>query len=98
MIQPGSRVRLLTPDNPRLHGATAQVVQIEEWGAHVLTSAAGSGRFRAFWHEMEPLGENGHAKAQGYTGDVCDQCGGSSMKRNGSCLVCADCGSTSGCS
>ena len=32
------------------------------------------------------------------TGDVCSECGGSQMQRNGTCLVCRDCGSTTGCS
>lgn len=36
--------------------------------------------------------------AFGFTGDICPQCGGSSMARNGSCLLCQDCGSTTGCS
>lgn len=38
------------------------------------------------------------AKQQGYTGDVCIQCGGCRMRRNGPCLVCEQCGQTTGCS
>jgi hypothetical protein len=38
------------------------------------------------------------ARQQGFTGDTCSRCGGSSMKRNGACLCCADCGETTGCS
>jgi ribonucleoside-diphosphate reductase alpha chain len=38
------------------------------------------------------------AKAQGYEGDACDECGAMTMVRNGSCLKCMSCGSTSGCS
>lgn len=38
------------------------------------------------------------AREAGYTGDVCGQCGGCKMRRNGSCLLCEDCGLTSGCS
>ena len=34
----------------------------------------------------------------GYTGDICSYCGGSSMVRNGTCLVCLNCGETTGCS
>ncbi len=47
---------------------------------------------------------NGHkkmaaeAKAIGYTGEQCVSCGSIRVKRNGSCTVCEDCGSTSGCS
>jgi ribonucleoside-diphosphate reductase alpha chain len=35
---------------------------------------------------------------QGYTGDVCGSCGSMKMKRNGTCLVCTECGETTGCS
>jgi ribonucleoside-diphosphate reductase alpha chain len=38
------------------------------------------------------------AVAQGFTGDPCDTCQGLRMVRNGSCLKCTDCGSTTGCS
>jgi ribonucleoside-diphosphate reductase alpha chain len=38
------------------------------------------------------------AKAKGYTGEQCFNCGSMRVKRNGSCTVCDDCGTTSGCS
>lgn len=38
------------------------------------------------------------ARAQGFTGDVCPDCGNYTMVRNGSCLKCQTCGSTTGCS
>ncbi|MCA9654766.1 MAG: vitamin B12-dependent ribonucleotide reductase [Myxococcales bacterium] len=38
------------------------------------------------------------ARAQGYTGDACPNCQSFTMVRNGSCLKCDTCGSTSGCS
>jgi len=38
------------------------------------------------------------AKAQGYVGDSCEECGAMTMVRNGSCTKCVSCGSTSGCS
>lgn len=38
------------------------------------------------------------AKAQGYTGEQCYACGSMRVKRNGSCTVCEDCGTTTGCS
>jgi ribonucleoside-diphosphate reductase alpha chain len=36
--------------------------------------------------------------AQGYTGDACTSCGSFTLRRNGTCLVCATCGETTGCS
>lgn len=38
------------------------------------------------------------AREKGYTGDVCPECNSLTMVRNGTCLKCMTCGSTSGCS
>jgi ribonucleoside-diphosphate reductase alpha chain len=38
------------------------------------------------------------AKSMGYTGEQCSNCSSIRVKRNGSCLLCEDCGTTSGCS
>jgi ribonucleoside-diphosphate reductase alpha chain len=38
------------------------------------------------------------ARMKGYEGDSCSECGNFTMVRNGTCLKCDTCGSTSGCS
>lgn len=38
------------------------------------------------------------AKVQGYTGEQCENCGSMRVKQNGTCKVCEDCGTTTGCS
>jgi ribonucleoside-diphosphate reductase alpha chain len=38
------------------------------------------------------------ARIKGYEGDSCDECGNLTLVRNGTCLKCDTCGSTSGCS
>jgi ribonucleoside-diphosphate reductase alpha chain len=38
------------------------------------------------------------AREKGYTGDICVECHSMTMVRNGTCLKCMTCGSTSGCS
>ncbi|MDE3037632.1 MAG: vitamin B12-dependent ribonucleotide reductase, partial [Pseudomonadota bacterium] len=38
------------------------------------------------------------AKAKGYEGDACTECGNFTLVRNGTCMKCDTCGSTSGCS
>ena len=38
------------------------------------------------------------AKLKGYEGDACGDCGNFTLVRNGTCMKCATCGSTSGCS
>ncbi|MFW5662842.1 MAG: adenosylcobalamin-dependent ribonucleoside-diphosphate reductase, partial [Bacteroidota bacterium] len=49
------------------------------------------------YHKHQVKSSN-EAVSFGYTGEQCSQCGSMRVKRNGSCTVCEDCGSTSGCS
>jgi hypothetical protein len=99
----GDTVRIVTPDNPRLHGAQAVVASVEEWGCHLKTRAAATGRFRAHWTEMEfeedrPLREvSGKVKKAETTGNCCPGCGGWQLVRTGSCVTCQDCGHNEGC-
>jgi len=56
-------------------------------GVHLVT--------RARSHKIQAVLD---AKAKGYEGDACGDCGSMTMVRNGSCLKCMSCGATSGCS
>ena len=38
------------------------------------------------------------AKARGYEGEMCSECGNFTLVRNGTCMKCDTCGSTTGCS
>jgi hypothetical protein len=38
------------------------------------------------------------AVAKGYTGSTCTHCGGFNVRQSGVCTVCADCGTSGGCS
>jgi ribonucleoside-diphosphate reductase alpha chain len=38
------------------------------------------------------------ARMKGYEGDACGECGNFTLVRNGTCMKCVTCGSTSGCS
>ncbi|MFT4311280.1 MAG: adenosylcobalamin-dependent ribonucleoside-diphosphate reductase [Candidatus Woesearchaeota archaeon] len=38
------------------------------------------------------------AKAKGYSGEQCPSCDSMRLRRNGNCMVCDDCGATTGCS
>ncbi len=46
----------------------------------------------------DTLTEREIARSQGFTGDTCSNCGGAHMQVAGHCYVCADCGTTTGCS
>jgi ribonucleoside-diphosphate reductase alpha chain len=48
---------------------------------------------------VQPVAERAReALAKGYSGDACGTCGQFTLVRNGTCLKCDSCGSTSGCS
>ena len=49
-----------------------------------------------FQPHMSASGEQ--ARVKGFTGDICSFCGSPNMVRNGTCLQCEVCGTTSGCS
>ncbi len=98
-LKPGDAVRVVCPENARLHGAAATVEALEAWGAHLRVAAAATGRWRALWSEMAPVDADAarsRAVASGHTGDCCDKCGSFAMVRDGKCLTCTACGSTAG--
>ena len=47
-------------------------------------------------HDLHVL--RSQAQMQGYTGDQCSNCNSMRMKVSGHCMVCEDCGTTTGCS
>ncbi|MEO0697207.1 MAG: vitamin B12-dependent ribonucleotide reductase [Pseudomonadota bacterium] len=46
----------------------------------------------------DPLDNRGQARAKGYEGDACPECGQFTLVRAGACLRCESCGATTGCS
>jgi ribonucleoside-diphosphate reductase alpha chain len=47
---------------------------------------------------VRAIDQRTEARLKGYEGDNCGECGNYTMVRNGTCLKCDTCGSTSGCS
>ncbi|MCC5993555.1 MAG: vitamin B12-dependent ribonucleotide reductase, partial [Rhodobacteraceae bacterium] len=47
---------------------------------------------------VAPMDARTKARMQGYEGDPCGECGNYTLVRNGTCMKCNTCGSTSGCS
>ncbi|MGL4439996.1 MAG: vitamin B12-dependent ribonucleotide reductase [Bosea sp. (in: a-proteobacteria)] len=48
--------------------------------------------------DVKTADRRAEAKMKGYTGDSCGECGNFTLVRNGTCLKCDTCGSTTGCS
>jgi hypothetical protein len=77
----------------RIYGPTQQRAAIVAWDAGDMFPPA-----EVPEHRPAPASPTRElAFAQGYTGDTCDQCGQMTMKRTGTCLTCASCGTTTGC-
>ncbi|HEX2580785.1 MAG TPA: vitamin B12-dependent ribonucleotide reductase [Dongiaceae bacterium] len=75
----------------------ADVAQVSAYGLATGTSGmAASGAASAPGDERrERMRE---ARLRGYEGDACGECGNFTLVRNGTCMKCNTCGSTSGCS
>jgi len=67
-------------------GATALVTVTEATATVAVTAELSAAEQRAL------------ARMKGYEGEMCGECGNYTMVRNGTCLKCDTCGSTSGCS
>lgn len=82
-------LRTLRPENPEPLNQLSSV-RAKQVVEKVVTGAKTTHAF----------GENDYdqAKKLGYTGDACSDCGSMTMVRNGTCLKCITCGSTTGCS
>lgn len=97
-LKRGDTVTIREPDNSRLDGTRAMVMEVTDYGYLLAADAAATGRWRALASEVEPAGEVHRAREAGYEGDPCGNCGALRLRRNGSCLLCDNCGTTTGCS
>jgi ribonucleoside-diphosphate reductase alpha chain len=78
------------------HAFEAEVGQTESVAASAVTqSVARAVEAFAERSESDLISE---ARVKGYEGEACQECGNFTLVRNGTCLKCDTCGSTSGCS
>jgi len=76
------------PPSPTAQASTARASALSAGGGSVQDAPVADARTIAVRD----------ARAKGYEGVPCDECGAMTMVRNGTCLKCLTCGSTSGCS
>jgi hypothetical protein len=94
----GQRVRIEAPADPHVHGCEGVVEKIEEWGVHLAVVRAvrptdqphHKPRWRAFYSEVVPL------SVPQVADEPCRICGCQRFVRAGKCLVCCECGESSG--
>ncbi len=77
------------------HGMTEAAVGVSVGVSVGISAGAMGGMAAGPDRRMERIRE---ARVKGYEGDACRECGNFTLVRNGTCLKCDTCGSTSGCS
>jgi ribonucleoside-diphosphate reductase alpha chain len=102
----GSKVTALSPQGPhgRVSDTLEGVVALKQEANHDLSpteklealqwSKAGAAAAAA----PSKAERRAEAKAKGYEGEMCSECGNFTLVRNGTCMKCDTCGSTTGCS
>lgn len=77
---------------------SGSLVAVDSVSTATKTHVNGNGHANGNGSAKRSMKSAGEARSLGYTGEQCANCGSMRVKRNGSCTVCDDCGSTSGCS
>ncbi len=76
-----------------------KMIELDQHSPQVMpgsaVSAKGNGRITIDSSMSQKIQD---AKVRGYTGDICPECQSMTMVRNGTCLKCTTCGTTTGCS
>jgi ribonucleoside-diphosphate reductase alpha chain len=96
----GSKVTALASPGPRaeISGATALKTEPEQ-RLSPTDLLEQQNRTDARVHAKQAAAEKrAEARAKGYEGEACGECGNFTLVRNGTCLKCDTCGSTTGCS
>ena len=88
------RLKTLRQVFERFKAVHPQVVSLGLYGSYTKGYASKESDF-----DMRKEQKNRQvAKMKGYEGDPCPECGSYTLLRNGTCLKCDTCGSTTGCS
>ncbi len=92
---PGIVKKFVEPEFESEEVVSERVVEVDNKNIPRFTASVST-----FEQKKEPamMSKVRQAIERGYTGDVCGECQSLTMVRNGTCLKCMTCGSTSGCS
>ena len=77
---------------PEQHLSPTERLEAQQW------SKAGSASAATASAGPTKADRRAEAKARGYEGDMCGECSNFTLVRNGTCMKCDTCGSTTGCS
>lgn len=93
----------IPPEEKTRSGAESGFSELAAGVSYQLTGdgmsvATESVRVAAFAYSDQAYDKYAEARMKGYEGDPCPECGSMTLVRNGSCLKCNSCGTTTGCS
>jgi ribonucleoside-diphosphate reductase alpha chain len=91
-------VTALSSHRTETAGATALKMETEARVSPVFKAEAVEEPVKMGFSRPDISSRRAEAKAQGYEGDSCGECGNFTLVRNGTCMKCNTCGSTTGCS
>jgi ribonucleoside-diphosphate reductase alpha chain len=80
---------------PERELSPTEKLEQQQWSKAGTAQAATAAAAPATLSKAERRAE---AKARGYEGDMCSECSNFTLVRNGTCMKCDTCGSTTGCS
>jgi ribonucleoside-diphosphate reductase alpha chain len=89
-LSPGIVKKLSEPEFESEEVVSERVVELDKNESKKLSNSG--------YSNVQKTSKIKQAIEKGYTGDVCTECQSITMVRNGTCLKCMTCGSTSGCS
>ena len=101
MNKPKSHHQMIEPDFESEELVSHRVIELDDNNVVEVKPTNGNGTDNSRNERSKVLSQHSKvqtAKAQGYTGDICPECQSMTMVRNGTCLKCNTCGSTTGCS
>jgi ribonucleoside-diphosphate reductase alpha chain len=95
--RPQKSVKLVEPDFESEELVSERMIELDSKKHKIApkSNSNGNGIKRKVDEKQKQLQE---ARFRGYTGDICPECQSMTMVRNGTCLKCTTCGSTTGCS
>src|SRR5262249_36937894 len=96
----GSKVTALSPQGT--HGRVTDTIEgavaLKQEANHDLSPTEKLLQWSKAGAAREQAERRAEAKAKGYEGEMCSECGNFTLVRNGTCMKCETCGSTTGCS
>lgn len=99
-VKPGIRSEVISKANPAAPVSPSSVsIPAGVETSRVTNTKGGNGKVKSEApRTRRSVSDSDTARKMGFDGEACSTCGSLHMVRNGTCLKCIDCGSTTGCS